>query len=187
MYFVGPLIWGVWMIYKLKIITLKEYLHCLLSFPILIMLAMYFLVNTFFIIKLMHNAFKNETLQIESMTVLTLHSICVISFGSIGTFAFLSMLSTNNFCFYTIIIGNWIEKAIIGALSGSALVFMFYIFFSTTIITTITNQLNEKYDEKSKKTLDRLRHTNMVLYIIGLILFLTTSIVAIMYLSLIHI
>lgn len=54
MYFVGPCIWGIWMVYKLGIVTHQEFGHSMLSPVATILLASYFLFNLLY----MRNALK---------------------------------------------------------------------------------------------------------------------------------
>ena len=180
MYFVGPLIWGGWMTYRLKIISLQEYLHCLISLPVILMLVLYFFVNTVSAIKFLNKA-AEKTKQTGGRTALRLNSVSVISFGTAGTFAFLSMLSTNGLSFNTIKTDSWVVKSIIGSMSGAALVFMFYIYFSTTLMTTLLNKMKETSWGEENETLRKLRRENAILYVLGLVMFVGSFAASLLY------
>jgi ferredoxin-type protein NapH len=177
MYLVGPLIWGVWMIFRLKIVTLQEYLHCLLSLPVLILLPAYFLVNLIISIKIL----KNMSAPSSGTSVLRLSTISVVSFGGVATFVFLSMLSTNSCCHNIAIPENWLEKAILGTSAGASLVLMFYIFFSTTIFMTIAEKSGAAFWGEDNERLLKMKRINKLLYATGVILFIGSSAASCLY------
>jgi ferredoxin-type protein NapH len=187
MYFIGPLIWGVWMVFRLKLITLQECCHCIFSPVAITMFISYFLFNLIYMKRLLNKASDlpgatiTETSKIYYMPVLKVHCISIISFGTIGTFACLSMLSTNIFSFLKITPGDWLLKTVIGSLSGTSLVFLFYIMFSAIIITTATDSIKATQSYVKKRTLVSLKLFNLTMYIIGLVLFIGTATASLIY------
>lgn len=174
MYFIGPIIWGVWMIYKLKIITLEEYCHSLLSPVTIIMFCLYFLFNLFYMMTLF-----NKTSNFSS--ALKVHCLSLLSFGTVGTSIFMSLLPTNNFSHIEINQSDWLLKAIIGSLSGASLVFLFYIFFSAIIFTSIIDTTKTAQQCEVRKTLLSLKVFNLAVYILGMILFIGTAVASFVF------
>lgn len=184
MYFIGPLIWGGWMVYKLKILTLQEYGHCVLSPVMMIIFSFYFVSNLFYIKSLLSKisdspATMNKKASIISYSAaLKVHCVSLLSFGTIGTSICMSLLSTNHFSFIEISLNDWLLKAVIGSLSGASLVFLFYILFSAMIFTNMAGLAKETYPYGVRKTLISLKYFNLVVYISGLILFIGTATVS---------
>jgi len=168
MYFIGPLIWGGWMIYRLRIISLQEYYHCLLSPVTIIMFFSYFLLNLFWIKRLL-----NETSTFSS--ALKVHCFSLLSFETIGTSIFMSLLATNDFSYIALNLSDWRVKAIIGSLSGASLVFLFYILFSAVIFTNIADNDKSAEPYMVRKSLLTLKAFNLAMYILGLILFIGSA------------
>ena len=104
MYFVGPIIWGAWMIFRLQIISVQQYVHCIASVPVLAMLLLYYVVNTVYMVRKTRQGTDNPENHLQHLangkSVLLFNVVSVVSFGTIGTFAFLSMLATNSFASY---------------------------------------------------------------------------------------
>lgn len=181
MYFFGPLVWGIWMTFKLKIITVQEYFHCVLSPAGITIFLSYFIFNLLYIIR-----FLNRTSNLSPtlgdklkptylLSAFRVHCISLISFGTISTFVCMSQLSTNSYNYFKIELTEWLSKAIIGSLSGTSLVFLFYISVSTMIFTNIANNIKTVPRYEARKTLQSLKTFNSVLYILGLLLFIGTA------------
>ena len=187
MYFIGPLIWGIWMVFRLRIITLQECYHCILSPVTITIFILCFLFNLIYMKRLLNevsglpDTINAETSKPYWMSLLKVHCISIILFGTIGTFVSLSMLSTNMLSFFKITSGDWLFKTVIGALSGASLVFLFYIMFSVIIITTVIDSIKTMQSNAKKRILVRLKLFNLILYIIGLVLFIGTAVASLIY------
>jgi len=184
MYFVGPVIWGVWMIFRLQIVSVQQYIHCLASVPVLAMLVLYYVVNTVYMVRKTRQGTDNPDNQQKHLangkSVLLFNAISVVSFGTIGTFAFLSMLATNNLSLIPIDIGTWYLSAIVGSLSGAALVLMFYNFFSTAVVMSAIGGMRENYEEEYRRNLLTLKREIAILHHAGVILFFISAIASLL-------
>ncbi|PKM40744.1 MAG: hypothetical protein CVV04_06035 [Firmicutes bacterium HGW-Firmicutes-9] len=184
MYFIGPVIWGVWMIFRLQIVSVQQYLHCLTSVPVLSMFVIYSVANTVYMgckaKQATDNLSHNRQRPMNGKFILLFNAIFVVSFGTIGTFAFLSMLSTNSLCFIPIDMGAWYSSAIVGSLSGAALVLMFYNFFSTTVVMSVIEGMRENHEEEYRNNLLTLKREIKLLYHAGVILFFVSAIASLM-------
>lgn len=179
MYFIGPLIWCIWMVFKLEILSLQECYHCISSPLAITLFISYFLFNTVYIKRLISklSAQPSETkAETYLISALNAHFISIFTFGTIGTFLCLSMLSNN-------LSSDWLPKVVIGALSGTSLVFLFYIMFSAIIIITLTALIKTTQSYSQNRIFIRLKHFNQLLYIIGLILFVGTAVASLVYLA----
>jgi hypothetical protein len=184
MFFVGPLIWGIWMVARLKIITLQEFLHCLLS-PISITILMsYFIFNFVYIRsaikKSNHLTAINQSSEkhISSISVLKVHCASIITFGTLGTALFMITLSSNKYSLITVPSNGWIYKAIIGSLSGASLVFLFYVLFSVLIFINSMDLFKDEKLENTHMTFKKLGVFNFYIYVTGLLLFIGSVIIA---------
>lgn len=175
MYFVGPIIWGAWMIFRLQIVSVQQYLHCIASVPVLAMLLLYYVVNTVYMVRKTRQGTDNPENHRQHLangnSILLFNVVSVVSFGTVGTFGFLSMLATNNLSLIPIDIGAWYLSAAVGSLSGAALVLMFYNFFSTTVVMSIIEGMRENHEEEYRSNLLTLKREIKILYHAGVILF----------------
>lgn len=184
MYFVGPIIWGAWMIFRLQIVSVQQYLHCLTSVPVLAMLVLYYVVNTVYMVRKTKQGTDNpdnhQRYLANGNSVILFNTASVVSFGTIGTFGFLSMLSTNSLGFIPIDIGAWYLSAIVGSLSGAALVLVFYNFFSTTVVMSVIEGMRKNHEEEYRSSLLTLKREITILYLAGVILFFVSAIASLM-------
>lgn len=183
MYFVGPMIWGAWMIGRLKLITQQEFLFCLFSPISIVLFPGYFVLNnlyTRYTIRRLKASAANHSAsckKIRSLSVLEFHCASIVTFGTLGTTCFMVRLSAYHDTFY-VSHYSWVPKVILGALSGISLVFAFYTFFSVTIFNNIISLYQTEEPETTVKTLEKLRSFHSYLYSVGIFLLITTSIAA---------
>lgn len=177
MYFIGPLIWCIWMVFKLEILSLQECYHCISSPLAITLFISYFFFNTLYIKRII-NKLSVQPSEKKAETylnaALNVHFISIFTFGTIGTFLCLSMLSTHSS-------SHLIPKIAIGTLSGASLVFLFYIMFSAVIIVTLAALIQAIPSYPQNRIFIRLKHFNQLLYIIGLILFIGTAVASLVY------
>ena len=172
LYFVGPLIWGVWMVKSLKIITAQEFVHCLFSPVSISIFVLLFLLN------LMHTGYTVESLSDNGKgirSILKVHCISIVVFGILGTPLFLSGLSRENMDQTHIAVNSWIIKAAIGSISGIALIFMFYVLFSVMLFDNLKHFFKA---EDIRDSIVILKKFNAVLYCLGLLSFLISATLA---------
>lgn len=190
MYFVGPVIWGIWMIFRLQIVSVQQYIHCLASVPVLAMLVLYYVVNTVYMVRKTKQGTDNQDNHQKHLangkSVLLFNAISVVSFGTIGTFAFLSMLSTNSLGFIPIDLGKWYLSAVVGALSGAALVLMFYNFFSTTVVMSVIGGMRKNCEEEYRSNLLTLKREIAILHHAGVILLFISAIASLLIMNTSH-
>lgn len=184
MYFLGPVIWGVWMIFRLQIVSVQQYIHCLASVPVIAMLVLYYVVNTVYMVRKTKQGTDNQDNHQKHLangkSVLLFNAISVVSFGTIGTFAFLSMLSTNSLSLIPIDIGTWYLSAVVGSLSGAALVLMFYNFFSTTVVMSVLGGMRKNHELEYRNILLMLKREIAILYHAGVTLFFVSAIASLL-------
>jgi len=133
--------------------------------------------------RISHSSFgtNDEVNEKYYLLALKVHCVSLISFGTISTFICMSMLSTNSLSYFEISSNDWLLKAIIGSLSGASLVFLFFIFFSAIIFTNVIDNIKPAQQHVAKSMLIKLKLFNLAMYIIGLILFIGTAIVSLIY------
>jgi len=153
MYLVGPLLWGGWMVFRLRLLTLGEYVHCLTSPLTLCMMAVFLAGN----ITNIHRAAGGA----PTLWTLRTHCAALVAFGTAGTFVFLTPLSGGAL--------EWLGRAGIGALSGASLVFLTYGFFTVAIFRLVA---------KNTHILRRLRRFYSALFPLGAVLFVAAAALA---------
>jgi hypothetical protein len=160
MYVGGPLLWGGWMVFRLRLFTPGEYLDCLTS-PITVCMMAVFLAGNLANIHRMAGLRAHES-GASTRSILRVHCASLVAFGTAGTFMFLvGPHGLKN--------AEWLARAGIGALSGASLVFLTYGFFTVAIFRLITENAD---------TLRRLRGFYSTLFPLGVILFLTAAALA---------
>lgn len=155
MYVGGPLLWGGWMIFRLELLSPAEYARCLLSPLTLVMLAAFLagsIVNV-------HRAASTgaQPAVADLRSILRTHCVALLAFGTAGTFVFLYPPGAVN-------AGNWLFTAAIGSLSGAALVFLVYGYFTVVIFRLIT---------RDAEILRCLRRFYSMLFPLGAVIFVT--------------
>jgi hypothetical protein len=155
MYMGGPLLWGGWMIFRLKLLSPGEYAHCLLSPLTLAMLAA-FLAGNFINLRRAAGA-------ADVQSILRAHCAALVAFGTVGTSVFLVPLSAQASGARAL---SWLSTAAIGALSGASLVFLIYGYFTVIIFQLITRNAN---------ILQSLRRFYSTLFPLGAVLFVTAA------------
>jgi hypothetical protein len=167
MYVVGPLIWGGWMVFRLKVLTLGEYLHCLTS-PLSVCMMAVFLAGN---LANIHRAAgpRAHASGASARWILRTHCAALVAFGTAGTFIFLIPLSGAALGPHGLKDAEWLTRAVIGALSGASLVFLTYGFFTVAIFRLITMNTD---------TLPRLRGFYSTLFPLGAVLFVAAAALA---------
>jgi hypothetical protein len=185
MYFAGPCIWGIWMVYKLEIITPQELEHTILSPVTIILLASYFLFNLLYMRNTLKKLNTSSASQQENLKenyyfdALKVNCISLGSFGTIGTSILMLMLVTDDFTSMQQVVSFRVVTAVIGSLSGASLVFVFYPVFSIIIFTAMADRIKTIPLNRVNMTLIALMGYNRITYAIGMILFVGTGIVTI--------
>lgn len=172
MYFVGPLIWGLWMVKRLGIITAQEFVHCLLSPVSLSIFVLLFLLN------LVHTGYAAERHSGYGKgirSILKVHCISIVVFGILGTPLFLSGLSREHMDQVSMTADSWIIKAAIGSMSGIALIFLFYALFSVMVFDNLKHFFKA---EEIRDSMVSLKKFNAAVYSLGLLSFLTSATLA---------
>lgn len=157
----GPLLWGGWMVFRLRLLTLSEYVLCLTSPPTVCMMAVFLAGN----LANVHRAVGG----LSTRWTLRAHCAALVAFGTAGTFVFLIPLSRGVSGPHGQIETEWLARAGAGALSGASLVFLTYGFFTVAIFRLIT---------KNTDTLRRLRWFYSALFPLGAVLFVAAAALA---------
>jgi hypothetical protein len=167
------------MVYRLRIITMQAFLHCLLSAPVILMLILFFAVTRGLLLRQFPSAGASGQSAASALAngrrAVFINAISVVLFGTIGTFAFLSMLSTNAFRFDPVLKQAWLFPALVGSAAGGALVMMFFHFPSAIALTTIFHA-NSSMEQEEQNRLRRVLQTELTwMYGAGLLLFILSA------------
>lgn len=167
MYVGGPLLWGGWMVYRLRLLAPEEYVRCLLSPFTLSMLAAFLAGNLAGI----HRAAGARARADEGSLRRTLWTHCasLVLFGTAGTFLFLVPLSGWPPAVQPPNGGGWLARAGIGALSGASLVFLTYGFLTVAVFRLLPG---------GTETLQGLRRFCSTLFPLGVVLFVAAAALA---------
>ena len=122
MYLGGPLVWGAWMIWRLKILSPSGFLALLWPSGLLILLA-------FLGINLVNLSRNHVSVRFHCTLIATL--------ASIGTLGFLVLPWLSGVPGPWQYDNAWLLKALIGSLAGGSLVGMFYPVFSVIIFSQL--------------------------------------------------
>lgn len=159
MYAGGPLLWGVWMIFRLGLLSPGEYLRCLLSPLTLAMLAAFLAGNLVNVYRAAGSRARAGAVDVRS--ILRSHCALLVAFSTVGTFVFLVPLSADA--------GDWLSTAAVGALSGASFVFLVYGFFTVVIFRLLT---------RNADILQGLRRFYSTLFPLGALCFVTAAVLA---------
>jgi hypothetical protein len=167
MYLGGPLMWGAWMIFRLKLLSPGEYARCLLSPLTLAMLAGFLAGN-------LANVYRAAGARAQAgaadvLSILRAHCAALVAFGTVGTFVFLVPFSAQDSGARALNAGHWLSTAAIGALSGASFVFLVYGYFTVVIFRLITG---------SADILRSLRRFYSTLFPLGAVFFVTAAALA---------
>ncbi len=176
MYFIAPQIWGIWMTYKLHLITTKEYLHLLTSPITLAILITFFIVNRKYYSKKIDQC-SNYSISIKRDDFLLIpkfHLISIVLFGTLGTFLAMLSLKFPSLGFFDIKAINF-DKVIAGTLAGASLTFIFFFLFTSIIIGSFEKIIFQKYQETHKIFVKYLPF-NIILVMIGAFLMFFSTI-----------
>jgi hypothetical protein len=167
MYVAGPLLWGGWMVFRLRLLTPSEYVRCLLSPFTLGMLAVFLAGNLANVLRAAGAHARAGDVSIRRS--LRAHCAALVIFGTVGTFLFLVPLSGRAPGARGLDETEWLARAGIGALSGASLVFLTYGFFTVVIFRLITG---------SADTLRSLRGFYSTLFPLGAVFFVAAAALA---------
>jgi len=167
MYVGGPLLWGGWMIFRLELLSLGDYVRCLLSPLTLAMLAAFLAANLMNVHRAAGVRAREGAADVRS--ILRAHCAALVAFGTVGTLVFLVPLSTRAIGADAVNARDWLSTAAIGALSGASLVFLVYGYFTVAIFRLITGNAD---------ILRSLRRFHSTLFPLGVVLFMTAAALA---------
>ncbi len=167
MYVGGPLLWGGWMVFRLRLLTPREYLHCLLSPVTLGMLAV-FLAGALANMRRAAGP-RARAGDVSVRWILRIHCAALVMFGTGGTFLFLVPLSDRASATGHLGGAEWLARAGIGALSGASLVFLTYGFFTVVLFRLVTS---------SADAFRRIRGFYSTLFPLGVVLFVAAAALA---------
>jgi hypothetical protein len=142
MYFLGPLIWGWWIVFRLKIFALDQFLHSITSPITLLLLCSFFAYNLNRYFNTISSVYKRsvvDALEIRKklLSLFILHQFSIVLFGIVAT----------QICIFTELfpqLGFYLQKSntnylsmATAALSGGALVLLFYVNFNNILIKVL--------------------------------------------------
>jgi len=151
----GPLVWGVFLVWRLKILSPEEFLNCL--FPVGFLVLLIFLAANR--INLQRQK-KQPSFQCGKQTrPVNIYCLMLILFGTLGTASFLILPD---------VLGGTrhIDKDLLGALAGFSLISMFYPFLSIKLFSCLPD---------FETTGPALRQFNLYLYGLGLLAYFATA------------
>lgn len=137
-YFIAPQIWGLWMLFRLQIISIDDYSHLMTSPLTILLLVTFFGVNYQYISShLDYIKESKERAQIEINKIMNIHLISILLFGGIAT-----LLSSLSLAYPFLTVSEYSKvvnsKIILNCyLSGTSLSFVFFIFFSNILANKI--------------------------------------------------
>jgi hypothetical protein len=164
MYVGGPLLWGGWMIFRLKLLSPGDYVRCLLSPLTLAMLAAFLAGNLVNLSRAARARAREGAADLRS--ILRAHCAALVAFGTVGTFVFLVPLFAHASGARAPEAGDWLSTVAVGALSGASLVFLVYGYFTVIIFRLITGNAD---------ILRSLRRFYSILFPLGAVLFVTAA------------
>lgn len=167
MYVGGPLLWGGWMIFRLELLSPGEYTRCLLSPLTLAMLAAFLAGNLVNVYRAA--GARAQAGEADARSILRAHCAALVAFGTVGTVVFLVPLSALASGTHALNAGDWLSTAAVGALSGAALVFLIYGYFTVIIFRLISG---------SADILRSLRRFYSALFPLGAVFFVTAAALA---------
>lgn len=169
MYFLGPVLWHAWMVFKLGFLTLEESRRCLLSPWAIAIAAFLFMLNAASLAKGMERIGEGERAGERRMAV---HFASLLAFATIGTAASMGALRGAD-------AGGLppLLKPVVGSLNGASMCFVFYASSSASLIARISPP-GRGSSEGRRGILSMSRACNALLFAIGLPLFLATSLAA---------
>jgi hypothetical protein len=170
MYFLGPVVWQLWMALRLGFVSLEESRRCLLS-PYTIAIEVFlFALNTANLARGM----RSVRAEVEGAAPLRLaiHCASLLAFATIGTAASMSALSgsAGGESFTPL-------KLIVGSLNGASMCFAFYTASTASAIARLATP-GGRSSEGERRLLARTRAFNAWLFAIGTPLFIATSLAA---------
>ncbi len=175
-YFIAPQIWGLWMVFKLQIISFDGYLHLMTSPLTILLLIAFFGINYQYISRCLdHLKESKERAQIEINKIMNIHLISILLFGGIAT-----LLSSLSLAYPFLTIGEYSEimdaKVILNCyLSGASLSFVFFIFFTNILAGKIKKMAQFIYPKASFHYKRKFTIWNFLYLIIGLYLMQFTA------------
>lgn len=147
-YFIGPQLWGLWMVYKLNIISIKDCFYILTSPITLIVLFVFFVANCSYINRSLKRMLESKEIAREEMNnILKFHLFSIMLFGGIATLlGAMSLLFPNPF-FPRETLHHDFKTILNCYLSGASLSYMFFIFFSNMLAKNIRYIALEHYSQ----------------------------------------
>jgi hypothetical protein len=170
MYFLGPVVWQLWMALRLGFVSLDESRRCLLS-PITVSIAvLLFLINVASLAKGAERI--REGKEGAAPFRMAVHCASLLAFATIGTAAAMSAL-------YGADTGGIHPsfKLVVGSLNGASMCFVFYAASSAGAVASLSPP-GRRSNESERRLLARMRAFNAWLFAIGLPLFIATSLAA---------
>lgn len=178
MYFIAPQIWGIWMVFKLKIITFSEYLHLATSPVTILLLSLFFYVNRRYYIRTVEKFIANNLTDPPNKLrfVPTFHLLSVFLFGTVATF--LAML-TLYFPKFGFIVSQPIASfriVVTGMLAGASLTFIFFFLFTSIIINSFEEIAKHHQVTKTYNLFYQYLPWNLILVIAGIFLMIFSTV-----------
>lgn len=180
MYFIAPQIWGLWMVFKLKIITFSEYLHLATSPFTILLLFLFFFTNWRYYIRKAEKFIANNNIeaQNELLSVPFFHILSIVLFGIIATFLVMLTLYFTNLGFVVSQSAISFKTVIIGMLAGASLTFIFFFLFTTVLIRSFETIAIHHKIAKQNSLFNRYMPLNIVLVITGIFLMVISTVEA---------
>jgi len=178
MYFIAPQIWGIWMVFKLKIITFSEYLHLATSPVTIILLGVFFYVNRRYYIRTVEKFLANNLTDTQNKlrAVPSFHLLSIILFGTVGTFLVMLTLYFPKLGFVVSQPGVSFRIVITGMLAGASLTFIFFFLFTSIIINSFEAIVEHHQITKTYSLFYQYLPWNLILVIAGIFLMIFSTV-----------
>jgi hypothetical protein len=170
MFFVGPVVWQLWMALRLGYVSLEDSRRCLLSPCTILIAVLLFALNMASLARGMGKLGAKEDGAISRR--MSIHCASLLAFATIGTAASMSTLSGAD--------GGGPSsplKMIVGSLNGASMCFVFYAASTVGALALLVTP-ERRRSEGERRALARTRAFNAWLFAMGLPLFIATSLIA---------
>lgn len=181
MYFVAPMIWGIWITARLQIVTTKEFLHCITSPVSLIILPAIYFINYRLMTRKVSQILncRNNSAGHIVRSMLRFHILSIIFFGTIGTFICMSMLRFPRLGFFLSSPHHDLFTVITGSMAGTALTFIFFTVFTYLFLFTIQDIGQALLPQENRSITKQYIVTNLFLLITGSLLLICSAVLAV--------
>jgi hypothetical protein len=170
MFFFGPVAWQLWMALRLRFVSLEEARRCLFS-PYAAGIA-----GILFVVNIVNLAWGMERIGAGKGRAISrrmaVHCISILLFAIIGTATSMSMLSGAY--------GGRVFpplKMIVGALNGASMCFIFYAGATMAVAARLVPP-ERRHNTTERRVLALTRSFNTWLFVLGVPLFVATSLAA---------